>query len=158
MTRPGARAGALRWLTVQTTARWILGGWASVLVFVLLNPSADVPADATAWVAGVLERLGWQSASADGRRLEIVENVLLFVPLSALGLLSWPRSRWTDWVTIGFLASMAVETTQGVLLPGRSAEMVDVVANTTGATLGAVAAGVLLAALRRPPPEVQARA
>lgn len=53
--------------------------------------------------------------------------------------LAWPRSNWRDWTAIGFVLSGAVEVIQALALDGRSATFVDVVANTLGAFLGAIA-------------------
>jgi VanZ family protein len=62
--------------------------------------------------------------------------------------LTWPQVHWANWVAYGFLGSGLVELVQGVILPARSAEFVDVVANTTGALVGAL---VALAVRRRRP-------
>ena len=50
----------------------------------------------------------------------------------------WPRTTWRDWTAYGFLFSAAIELTQALLLPSRSARFDDIVANTLGALVGAV--------------------
>ena len=50
---------------------------------------------------------------------------------------------WRDWTAYGFLFAGSVEVFQGLFLPERSATYVDVVANTLGALIGAVAAHVV---------------
>ena len=51
-----------------------------------------------------------------------------------------PRHHWANWVVYGFVLSCAVELVQGLVLPPRSAQFEDVVANTLGALVGALAA------------------
>jgi glycopeptide antibiotics resistance protein len=61
----------------------------------------------------------------------------MFAPLTVLTTLIWPRRSWTYWVAWAFVLSCAVELSQGLFLPARSAQFVDVVANTLGALAGA---------------------
>ena len=70
-------------------------------------------------------------------------NALIVAPVSLMGGLVWSRLRWQDWVAYGFLGAMLVELLQGALLPDRQASFSDIVANATGALLGAVLARVL---------------
>jgi VanZ family protein len=49
-----------------------------------------------------------------------------------------------EWTAIGFLAAMFVELFQAFVLPGRTATFSDIVANTLGALLGALAVRLLL--------------
>ena len=70
-------------------------------------------------------------------RMEVVSNALIIAPVSLLGSVVWPQVRWRDWTAFGFLGALLVETSQGVLLPGRQAAFSDVVANASGAMLGA---------------------
>jgi glycopeptide antibiotics resistance protein len=69
--------------------------------------------------------------------VEVAANVALFVPLGALAMV-W-LSRWPRAVLLGFVASAAVEILQELARPGRTASWGDVVANTSGAGLGAAA-------------------
>ncbi|WP_158647864.1 VanZ family protein [Nocardioides houyundeii] len=68
-------------------------------------------------------------------------NVVMFAPVTLLGYLSF-RWRWADWVVGTFVASLAIEFIQGVLLPDRSATSSDVVSNTLGGLVG-VACGLV---------------
>lgn len=77
------------------------------------------------------------------RPLEVVANILLFVPFGVyLGLLA---PRWSSWRAVGPLAgaSLALELGQYVLAVG-STDVTDVIVNTTGGL-----AGIGLVALAR---------
>jgi VanZ family protein len=76
-------------------------------------------------------------------------NAAIVAPLTFLASLSWPLWSWRDWTAVGFLGAVAVELTQGLLLPDRQAAFSDIVANTAGALVGAVV-GALVVALVRP--------
>jgi len=98
-------------------------------------------------------RLGWQSL--DFTRIEILANVLVFVPVGVLAFLLVPRRVWALSLLVGPAASLAIETAQRLLLPHRAATVSDVLANSAGATIGVVlavlctaAAGALSAARR----------
>jgi glycopeptide antibiotics resistance protein len=69
---------------------------------------------------------------------ELVANVLLFVPLgSALAVRHPGASTW--WIAgVAAAVSLAVEVAQAIMNTGRLADVTDVVANTSGATLGAL--------------------
>ncbi|PPF29186.1 VanZ family protein [Rathayibacter tritici] len=75
--------------------------------------------------------------------LEASANIALFVPLGLLLALNLrPRSAWIA-VVVGALVSSLIETGQLLFLSSRFASLQDVVMNTSGALLGALA-GVLL--------------
>ena len=71
----------------------------------------------------------------------VVLNVLLFVPLGATIVLI---TRWTWWrvALLGAVGSVAIEVVQGLWL-AREGAWSDVVANTIGALVGAVAVSLL---------------
>lgn len=116
-----------------------LAAWSVVLAVTLLAPSAAGPSWLVATLADLGARIGLPAALVEGSRVEFVLNVLAFVPLSALGALAWTRTTWRDWTAWGFAASFAVEAAQAIALSARSATHADVVANTLGALLGALA-------------------
>jgi hypothetical protein len=80
--------------------------------------------------------------------VDVLLNILGFMPLGLLwvrwvtGAFGWQpgKSVWTA-VLCGFAISLAIETTQ-VLLPSRVSSQTDVVCNTLGVLLGALAASV----------------
>ncbi|SJN11860.1 hypothetical protein FM113_13240 [Leucobacter sp. 7(1)] len=92
--------------------------------------------------AGVPEWFGYS-------QLEVLANVLMFVPLGVLGgLLVRPRRLW--WVFLALpVLSVCVELTQFWLLPARFATLSDVIANTTGGWIGLAAALALRRAVAR---------
>lgn len=89
-------------------------------------------------VLGAAHRLGW--ASLDFTRLEILANVLVFVPIGILAFILLPRRIWLLSLLIGPVLSLAIETAQRVALPHRAATITDVLANSAGAILGVVLA------------------
>jgi VanZ family protein len=116
----------------------------AVLVF---DPSQHAPGTSLALVSRVLRAA--QLPVPAHSPLEVASNVVLFVPFSLLGLLIWPSRRVLGWTAAGALLSATIELVQLVFLPHRFATVSDVVANTTGALLGALlATGVLLPVLR----------
>jgi hypothetical protein len=81
---------------------------------------------------GILGRLvGAMGGSVDGWQVAIALNVLLFVPLGMV--IGWTRRPYL--LLAAPLLSIAIEVTQ-LLLPTRSATLIDVVANTSGAVVG----------------------
>jgi glycopeptide antibiotics resistance protein len=75
--------------------------------------------------------------------LEFGSNVLLFVPLGVLIALSMRTNAVWAAPVIGFVLSAGVEFIQFIALPGRTADVTDVVANTIGASLGAAVVGAV---------------
>jgi VanZ family protein len=70
-------------------------------------------------------------------------NVVLFLPLGWLAV-ALRRLSWWQVTAAGFVASVGIELGQAWLRPERFATVSDVVANTSGALLGSVAASLLL--------------
>jgi hypothetical protein len=133
----------------RRTARVALAAYAAFLAFVLLNPSADVPSSSVAWLTELAVRLGLPEVLVGPGRVEFVANVLILVPLSFLGSVLLPRLDWRTWTAYGFVLSGTVELVQAVFLPARSATFADVVANTSGALVGAVALPLTVRAYER---------
>ena len=81
-------------------------------------------------------RLGW--SSLDFATLEVVANVLVFIPLGIVAYVFLPRRlRWLA-LLIGPAVSLAIEVTQLLALPNRDPSLHDVIANSIGATIGVV--------------------
>ena len=109
-----------------------------LLAMVLLQPVPTVASGTVGHVEGWLTTLGAPAAVTVPGRVEMMLNAAMFAPVTLLASLTWPRVHWANWVVYGFVGSALVEVVQGVLLSARSAEFVDVVANTLGALAGAV--------------------
>lgn len=75
--------------------------------------------------------------------IEFAANVLLFVPLGVCMVVLLGARRWWLAIVSGGVLSVAIELTQLLFLPGRSASVRDVLANTAGTALG-VTIGLLL--------------
>ena len=91
------------------------------------------------------------SPSVTPEHYAFVLNVLVFVPPVLLAALVVDRVPPWWWAVTGALASAAIELTQAVALPGRMASFSDLMANALGAVIGAVAAYLVRARLRRAP-------
>ncbi|WIB62049.1 VanZ family protein [Curtobacterium sp. MCLR17_007] len=79
--------------------------------------------------------------------LEFTANVLFFVPLGLLVVLRLGTRAWWAGAAAGLVVSAAIEVGQALFLPARFASLDDVLANTSGAVIGAMA-GVVLLGLR----------
>jgi len=113
--------------------------YVAVVLFIVFWPGADMATSSVSRIHVWVQALGAPAALTPSR-VEFVCNVLLFVPLSLLGSLLKPSWTWSSWVVVGYVATFTIELVQAVALPGRSATMQDVVANTGGALLGAIIA------------------
>ena len=128
------------------TGRWRTVAWVvfvaydAFLLANLLGPQS-VPSDNVGWLLEVARAVGTPEQLLTERRFQFLVNAAVFAPVSALGMLLWPRTTWRDWTAYGFLASCAVELLQRFAVEGRVPQLEDVVANT----LGAAAGGLLVA-------------
>lgn len=121
-----------------------LAGYLAALIVILGWPT---PVDAS--LDGTLFRvLGWlHGAGLPGwigyNQVEFAANIALFVPVGLLVALELRSRPW--WVAglAGFGLSVLAELSQSLLRPDRFATVQDVVANTTGALLGAAIAVAL---------------
>ena len=68
--------------------------------------------------------------------VEFVSNVIMFVPLGLLGTLARPPGGALTVVIGAVVLAGAVELLQQTVLPSRTGDLRDVVANTTGALIG----------------------
>ena len=109
------------------------GGYLVVLGYLVWEPDASTPGGAVVAVAALLERGGIPGGVV---LVEVALNVALFVPLSLLGAFLLDRWRVASWLLAGLGVTVLVEAVQLAFLPGRSASLRDVLANTVGALLG----------------------
>ncbi|MFB7516398.1 VanZ family protein [Streptomyces sp. NPDC056144] len=82
-----------------------------------------------------------------------VANLLMFVPAAVAFRFAWPAYGPWGPVRMGLALSLFIEAAQWAMAAGRVVDIDDVIANTTGAALGALlclAAGRLTRPLRRP--------
>ncbi len=82
------------------------------------------------------------------QRIEFGSNVLLFVPLGVGLTLLLPRLRYLV-MPIALLTTVTIESVQALFLGGRTASVLDVIANLTGAALGQVGLLVVQEVIRR---------
>lgn len=130
-------AGAFRVRFVAALA----GMYLVVVLLVTLWPTT-VDRDFSPAIARLLQELHERGVPlfVDYGFVEFSANVVFFVPVGFLGaLLLTHRLQWLA-VVIGGTLSAAIESAQGLFLPGRVASAGDVVANTTGAIIGCAAA------------------
>lgn len=85
-------------------------------------------------VLSLIQGLGW--TAIDFTRLEIIANILVFLPVGVLAFLLLPRRVWMLSLLVGPLLSLSIEAAQRIALPHRAATLTDVLANSSGATAG----------------------
>ena len=140
---------------LRRAARWLAAAYLVTLAAIAFWPS-PVDRGAHRPITSILARLhahgmpGW----IDYGLVEFTANIVLFVPVGLLGVVLLGSARWWVAVLAGFAASGLIELGQLVFLPARYATVMDVLANTSGAALGALLALLLLAAIgsRSPTP------
>jgi len=115
----------------------------ATLAVVLLGPSTQPGEAGVSGMLRLLWRAGFAADVATPERVEVLLNIALLVPFPLLGGVLWPSLTWRDWTAYGFALALGAEVWQGLAFDARSATYSDVVANTTGVFLGAVAASGL---------------
>lgn len=110
------------------------------VAFFVLGPTGEVPMRAVMKTSRVLGKLGFPAWATSNDLWAFVYNIALFVPVVCVCALLWRRVPVTAWVGLGFLGSLAIETVQALFLAGRTPEVQDLVANTSGALVGAILA------------------
>lgn len=84
------------------------------------------------------EDLSWTWLGFD--QLEVIANVVVFIPVGILAFVLIPRRLWGLAFLAGPALSVGIELWQAVALPERAATVLDVLANSAGATLGVAVA------------------
>src|SRR5689334_22437280 len=125
---------------VRVVAAVALVTYASLAAVVLLSTHSTVATEVIAHTKASLTAQGAPDWMTYGARVEIALNAALFAPLALLASIALPRHPWGNWVAYAFSGSSAVEVFQAFALEPRSAQYVDVVANTLGALIGALLA------------------
>ncbi|MEC5180204.1 VanZ family protein [Arthrobacter sp. CG_A4] len=141
-------------------AAWELGAYVVILGFITLWPTPVDRGAGGELVMKVLRRLhGWGVPHwVDYGLVEAASNVLLFMPLGALVVWIMGPVYWWVGAATGLLLSCLIELAQFAFLPARYPSLADVLANTAGATLGALLILLILyvltrrAAVRNPAP------
>lgn len=161
----GRRRGA-GWLVVLT--RSVLACWLAAVLALVMYPFPLPPYEPSIQPPGwtILDWISPPFATIDAalqygvtaqEALQLVGNVLLFVPLGFLAPALTPRFRTVARsASLGLLVSLAIELAQLAttlaLHPFRSADLDDVMLNTIGTVIGFAAwrvASMLLVELRR---------
>ncbi|MGO2540001.1 VanZ family protein [Specibacter sp. AOP5-B1-6] len=110
----------------------------AVLAGILFWPSpVDRPIDSA--LAEIIEWLRTHGLPFIGyRKVEFAANILLFVPFGIVAALRLPRRLWWLAVVIAAAVSGLVELAQAIFLPDRVPALSDIMANTSGAFMGAL--------------------
>lgn len=136
--------------TARLTSATLLTGYGLLLGAVLTEYNPTVATHVVTRAELWLEGHGAPAMATGQGRVEFMLNTAMFAPLSFLAALTFPRHPWANWVVYALVASGGVELIQGLYLPPRSAQFEDIVANTTGALLGALFGAVVTLLLGRP--------
>lgn len=116
----------------------LLAAYVVALVAVVLTPSATTPNRVMAALIDWAVDAGAPRQPTD-HIVEVLMNLVLTAPLTFFASLVWHRPTWRDWTAWAFLVFCAVELAQGLFLPVRDGSFSDIVANTGGCCLGALA-------------------
>ena len=138
--------------TVRLLSATLLATYVVFLAAVLTEYNPTVATDVVARTSAWLAVHGAPTAFTEPARVEFMLNAAMFVPVAFLAALTFPRHPWANWVVYAFVLSGAVELYQGMYLPPRSAQFVDVVSNTLGALIGALLAAPLAHVAGKPLP------
>ncbi len=118
------------------------------IAWLVLNPNPSAPGRGVSLASRLMEavavRFGLPSGVASPVVWEFLLNVALFVPLTFLAVLLWPRPGVLAWTALSGLLTVFLESSQWLLLPTRSPTVSDLIANTAGGFTGALVAAVLL--------------
>jgi glycopeptide antibiotics resistance protein len=100
------------------------------------------------WVSRIVDRFLYELNargiySIDFLDIEFFGNILMFVPLGVFAALLISRKAWWTLLFMGTAFSACIEGYQAAFLPDRFPEVRDLISNTTGFLIGAVAAVAL---------------
>lgn len=134
--------------TTSTLHRIGLIGVAVILITILVITLSPTPVDAGRedWVAATLQflyRLG-VPGSFGYQQLEFTANIVMFMPLGIFTAMALARGRYWIGILALPLLSILIELLQLQVLPGRTATLSDVIANSIGGILGFTLASLAL--------------
>jgi len=118
------------------------------VALVTLTPSTGDGHSPMWYVMRVLQHIDARTPVTEPQ-LELVANVVLFVPLGLLGVGLLGRGRWGWVVVAGLVLTCSIELAQHQI-PGRVPDLRDVAANTAGACAGACVALLVVGRQRDP--------
>ena len=126
-------------------ARALLLGYLLVPAVLALtpDPSSSLFQDFYSVLARVVDQVTFGRAGVSLREAEALANVLLFIPLGALLPFALRGVPPSVLLLGAATASLAIETTQYLFLPGRVPSLLDVLLNGGGAAIGLVLASDL---------------
>lgn len=119
----------------------LLALYAVFVAVVTLTPSMPGSGTVARIVDRVLQSLHYRGLFlwADYLTFEFIGNILMFVPLGVFTALLVSRRHWWALLFLGTIYSGAIELSQLLFLPDRYPEVRDLVSNTTGFLIGAIA-------------------
>jgi|SRR5919198_5462516 glycopeptide antibiotics resistance protein len=134
------------WLVARRLALWrgttrgLVLAWVVVAIAVMtLRPGHEVE-PGTNWqfipFQDLIDSFRDGPASIRLAIADIIANVLLFLPFGAALVVRWPDLRLSRIVLVGAVFSAIVETIQGVVDIGRTAQLTDVLMNVVGTGVG----------------------
>ena len=126
--------------------------WALLALALLCAPLIWVVLIADGWTVNRLVVRIWSSLGPrfplGPQGVDLILNTLMLVPFGFLAGVGLPRVPWWVWWAVGFLLSLGIETTQ-FFMATRDASWLDLVLNTVGAGVGALAARAVNGRLNR---------
>lgn len=129
-------------------AATLLALYAAVLAGIAFWP---VPVDSGAgpFLRAITRAAPWLTYNI----IEFSSNIVLFVPFGVLVSLAWPRVQGAV-VFLALVATVIIESGQGIFLASRTPSLRDVVANVLGAAIGLAIVTSLQAMKREEPASV----
>lgn len=123
--------GFVGWITLSPELP--LGDGTDGLVWTILDFLDNVPG--TTWI--------------DYADVEFVANMAMFAPIGMFFVLLLGRGRWWLAMLLAFALSCAIEVAQLFFFTSRVADVRDIVSNTSGAVIGAIAVLIITAGKAR---------
>ena len=118
-----------------------LGLWLALTLVLTIVPFGQaLPAEPVAFIPflDVIRRVAGGVSSVPHEAVDIVLNVVAFLPFGVIAALRWGRRWRTLAIVVAAALSISIELTQALEGLGRSPSATDVVTNTAGAALGFV--------------------